>query len=90
MTPFGQDAKIDILQWPKPRPGTTGRMTQTDDLLDVIEAIHSAGLEAARWPDAFHTLTTITGPRHMPGAFSMAMPVALVPEFSYNQAGALP
>lgn len=38
-----------------------GRMQRADDLLTVIEAIHTAGLEAARWPDALRSVTRLTG-----------------------------
>ncbi|MCS6627595.1 hypothetical protein N0B44_32300 [Roseibacterium beibuensis] len=36
-------------------------MQRTDDLLSVIEAIHAAGLEAARWPDTLRSVTRLTG-----------------------------
>lgn len=36
-------------------------MQRSDDLLTVIEAIHAAGLEAARWPDALESVTRLTG-----------------------------
>jgi len=36
-------------------------MPRTDDLLTVIEAIHAAGLEAQRWPDALQAVTRVAG-----------------------------
>lgn len=36
-------------------------MERTDELLTVIEAIHSAGLEAQRWPDVLEAVTHLAG-----------------------------
>ncbi|MBX9460073.1 MAG: hypothetical protein KL785_01910 [Brevundimonas sp.] len=36
-------------------------MGRTDELLDVIEAIHAAGLEAGRWPDALRSVSRMAG-----------------------------
>ena len=38
-----------------------GTMGRTDELLDVIEAIHAAGLEDGRWPDALRSVTRMAG-----------------------------
>jgi DNA-binding CsgD family transcriptional regulator len=35
-------------------------MRRSDDLLTVIEAIHTAGLEAGRWPEALESVTRLT------------------------------
>ena len=36
-------------------------MAKADDLLRTIEAIHAAGLDAARWPDALAAATALIG-----------------------------